>query len=297
MVGSQNFLAGVLWTLGACVISCLNDVLSKKAGMHLNGTNVFFFRCLCSTVSLLPFVLRNPKSLKLTHWRTHSIRGFLFAAAMIPWCYGLIDLPLSLTTTLSFTTPLFVTLLASFFLKEKVGSTRILATLLGFVGIMISTEFSFFNNFSMNPMIGLSLLATFLFAVLDVVNKTLLKARESILSMIFFSCCWTTLFVFPLSLSSWQWPRGQDLCMLFALGLGANALLGCLLKASSACDLSAVQPFRYTEFLLSCLLSILIFDQMPSLKVFLGMAFILPSTLYLSLSELKQKKVTMASTV
>lgn len=283
----QNFLVGVFWIMGVCLVSAVNDVLFKKLGAHLQGINVLFFRFLGSALSLLPFILNQPKALRCIHWKTHALRGFLFALAMIPWSYGLIDLPLPLMTTISFTTPIFVTLLAAIWLKEKVGWQRLVATLLGFIGILASTGFSFTG---MDPMLGVALLATFLFAVLDIVNKTLLKAQESILSMMFFSSCWTTFFVFPLSLFQWQWPALQDLGFLFALGLGANALLGCLLKASASYDLSALQPFRYTEFLISCLFSFVLFHEAPTAHVFWGMALILPSTLYLSVYEMRKKK-------
>ena len=162
-----------------------------------------------------------------------------------------------------------------------------MATLIGFVGIMVSTGFAYKG---VNGVVGLALLATLLFAVLDIVNKRLLTLNEGIEPMMFFSALWTTLLMLPFVIYQWQTPTWSDLGLLAILGLGANGLLGCLLKASASCDLSALQPLRYTEFIFSCLLSILVFGQWPTIEVLLGISLIIPATLYLSHHELKLEK-------
>jgi S-adenosylmethionine uptake transporter len=208
---------------------------------------------------------------------------------MLPWCYGLIALPMPLVTAISFTTPLFVTLLAQIFLKESVGCHRLAATSLGFVGIIISVGLDG-ALLNMNPLVGLAVLATFLFAVLDVVNKRLLVVNEGIWPMVFFSSVWTTILTLPLVVLQWQTPTLSEMAILAVLGGGGNLLLWALLKASDSCDLSALQPFRYVEFLFSCALSIVVFHQWPDTNVLVGMALLVPSTLYLTRHELRLER-------
>lgn len=289
-----GYIRGVLWILVMCLVSASNDMICKLSGVRLSGVSVLFFRFLWSSLLLLPWVMASPGKFATRHLKVHAMRGGLFALAMLPWCYGLIALPMPLITAISFTTPLFVTVLAQVFLKESVGWHRIIATLLGFVGIVISVGLDG-SLLTMNSLVWLALLATFLFAVLDVVNKRLLVVNEGIWPMVFFSSVWTTIFTLPLVILNWQTPTFSEMLILALLGGGGNLLLWALLKASDSCDLSALQPFRYVEFLFSCVLSIIVFHQWPDMSVLLGMAFLVPSTLYLSHHELRLERQSLSS--
>src|SRR3546814_6020025 len=50
---------------------------------------------------------------------------------------GIVALPLDQATAIGFSAPLIATLLSAVFLKEKVGRHRWLATMIGFLGVLI----------------------------------------------------------------------------------------------------------------------------------------------------------------
>lgn len=285
-----QYLWGVFWSLCAWFISALNDVAFKYLGTGLPSIVVLFFRFAFSTLTLLPFVWANPKQFVTKNFWMHGMRGGLFALGMLPWSYGLQQLPLPLMTMLSFSTPLFVTLLARVVLKENVGWARGLATVLGFLGVCISVGATY--STSVNVFVAIALVATLIFAILDIVNKRLLILHENVQPMIFFSALWTSIFTAPLAIMDWRTPQGYEWVWLLVLGLGANGMLGSLLKASKACDLSALQPWRYTEFVFSSIMSIIIFHQWPTWQVLCGIGLIVPATLYLSRHELRLEKDT-----
>jgi S-adenosylmethionine uptake transporter len=210
----------------------------------------------------------------------------MFALAMLPWCYSLIKLPLPLVTTLGFTTPLFVTLLAGLILKETLTWPRLGATFLGFLGIACSVGFSFSGA---NMGVLLVILATVLFALLDIINKKLVSGPESRISVMLMPTIWSCMFIFPLALMSWQAPSGAELQSMFFLGIGSNLMFFCLLKAFSAYHVSALQPFKYSEFFFSCIASMIFFQEYPSKNLLWGLLFIVPSTLYLSFNEFKAR--------
>ena len=276
---ASGYQRGMLWSLCACLISALNDLACKLSGAELSGVNVLFFRFLFTALFFLPFILTNPKQYITRHFWVHGLRGGLFALAMVPWCCSLIKLPLPMVTTISFTTPIFITLLAGLVLKEKLGWQRLVATGVGFMGIMISAPFQLTGH--INRMAGLAILATVLFAVLDIVNKRLLILKEGIQPLMFYSALWTTLWTLPFALWYWQTPSMMDLGLLALLGLGGNALLWCVLKSLSYCDVSALQPLRYSEFIFSSILSVLVFQKWPTIYDLAGMMLIIPCTLYL----------------
>ena len=107
-----------------CIVSSLNDTLTKYVGSRLSGAEVAFFRFFFSTLVLLPFMVARGKSAFVTHYPgAQCIRAILLVVAMTAWSYGVASLPLTLATTISFTTPFFVLPLAKVFL-EKIKRPR-----------------------------------------------------------------------------------------------------------------------------------------------------------------------------
>jgi S-adenosylmethionine uptake transporter len=279
------------WFTFMTAISGLNDALVKLLGFRLPAVEVGCWRFFFSMVTLLPFMLaKGPKAFHTSHWKVHSLRSLILFLGLVPWFYGVIRLPLTLVTTLGFSTPFFVLFLSSFFLGERVGIHRSMATFVGFVGILITVQPQV-AQFEMAVLILLG--STCMFATLDVMNKKLLIQNESLLSMLFFSALGTTVLSLPFALQDFIWPTGTELCFLVLLGGGANMLLFCILKAFESADLSFLQPFRYTELLFTAFLGWLIFGETPSLSTLAGACLIIPSTLYIVYHEKRRRKRSM----
>lgn len=274
--------------LMVCIFSSLNDVLTKYVGSRLSGAEIAFFRFFFSTIVLFPFMIARGKGAFITHYPgAQCIRAVLLVLAMTAWSYGLVSLPLTLATTISFTTPFFILPLAKVFLKEHVGWQRWSATLFGFIGILISiqpTEASF------NPMALALIASAFMFASLDVINKKLLTEDESLLCMLFYSGLGTAVLGLIPAVLTWQTPTFSELFFLLLLGAGGSLILFCLLKAFAATEVSALQSFRYTEFVLSAIFGLFVFQEWPAISTLFGAAIIIPATLYITVYETQQQK-------
>lgn len=291
MKGS-TYLRGAFWFILVSAISALNDTLVKAVGSRLPPIEVAFFRFFLSMVTLLPFMFAQGKAAFVTpHWRVHGVRSLLLFLAIAPWCYGVIQLPLTLVTTVSFTTPLFVLVLSALFLKERVGSHRAFATLLGFSGIVVSAQPT---TSGLNLTVFVLVASTCMFAMLDVLNKKLLIKNETLLSMLFFSAAGTTVLSIPFALADFLMPTLQELAFLVLLGAGANLILYCLLKAFESVDLSALQPFRYVEIMFTGFFGWAFFSEIPGLSTLLGAALIIPATFYIVCYETwRQRKFSL----
>ena len=285
---SKGFLQGIFWMVIVCIISNMNDVLIKYVGSRLSGLEVAFFRFLFSTLWLLPFMLARGKgSFQTKYPKVHFVRALLLVLAMAPWCYGVASLPLTLATVLASTTPFFILPLAKIFLKEHVGWQRCVATLIGFIGILVSVNFT---GASFNPMALALIASTVMFASLDIINKKLLTEDESLLSMLFFSGLGTAVLGFIPALLTWETPTLQELGFLALLGSGGSLILFCLLKAYAATEVSALQPFKYFELVLSAIFGFVIFQEFPTTSTLLGAAIIIPATLYIVFYETRKQK-------
>ncbi|ETW91967.1 MAG: hypothetical protein ETSY1_45885, partial [Candidatus Entotheonella factor] len=112
--------------------------LLKGAGQEYSFTQLIFFRSLVALVLFLPLLWRQRQVV----WRTNRLFGHLFRAlaGLLSMCcafYAVSRMPLSTLSAVTFTMPLFVTVMSYPLLKERVGWHRGIATVVGFIGVFV----------------------------------------------------------------------------------------------------------------------------------------------------------------
>ncbi len=278
MKAQNENLQGVMWFILSLLISSINDVITKYLGTNIPEYEVVFLRFFFGTITLIPFMIKNFNSFRTSRISIHIIRGALLFGGILFWCMGLNAVKVTMATVINFTIPIFVLILAVFFLKEELNIYRVSATILGFIGIIIvinplSLEFNY---------ISIMLVAgSLMFAALDVLNKKFVN-NESMISMIFYSSFFTMLFSLIPAVKIWITPSWQDLGLFLILGTSANLILYCLLKAFSFIEASAVAPYRYVELLFSASLGYWIFNETPNNSTIIGAIVIIIATLFLA---------------
>lgn len=291
-MGSTHYIKGITWFILGLVVSVINDVFAKYLGGNLHSVQITFLRFLFATISLMPIMIfYGKKSFYTNRVGLHFIRGILLFLAIALWCLGLTQAPITVATTLTFIIPMFVLVLARFFLKEKVGMSRWVITIIGFCGATIVVEPT---NVNFSPLVLLLILATLMFAILDVINKKFVS-KESMLGMLFYTALITMLLGLVPAIFVWKMPTLNELFFLFLLGCGGNLVLYCLLKAFAFAEASALAPFRYVELILSAGLGIVVFNEIPTLALCLGALIIIPCTLFLIYSETKARAIATAN--
>lgn len=298
-IHKKGYLQGVFWIILVCFVSALNDVFTRLAGYDLPSLEVSFFRAFFSTITLFPLIaFFSIESLKTKQLSMHFFRSILLFSALSCWCLGVVQNPLSTASVLAQTTPLFVLLFAYILLKEKIGSFRLTATLFGFLGIIVTMQ----SPDSTSLIYGIKIeslwfvIAAVLFALSDIVNKTMIK-NEPILSMMFYLAFGTSLIAFIPMLFVWVCPNLKQIFWLFCLGFGANSILYCLLKAFAATDISALMPFRYVEIFFAVGFGYFLFYEIPTIFTLIGGIIIVPSTLIIAIHEVKLSQKIEALTV
>jgi S-adenosylmethionine uptake transporter len=134
----EGYVQGVFWAVMISVISVTNDVLMRFLGERLHPVEISFFRFFFSMISILPLMVTSGSTLfKTQQPMMHVLRAILGALALGLCCYSVNIMPLSEYTTIMFCEPLFFLPLAYILLKEKVDTPRWIATIIGFVGLMI----------------------------------------------------------------------------------------------------------------------------------------------------------------
>lgn len=245
----------------------------------MNAWEIAFFRFGFGSITLLPVMIYYGKSAFVTRrWKLHFLRGLLIFLAISLWSQGIKTSPITIATIMSFTVPIFVLLLAPIFLHERVTWPIWLATLLGFVGIVliIQPTTTSFNQGSVYFILG-----AILFACLDVINNKYVT-QEPILCMLFYSTLVAMMFVAYPAVRVWQTPSIHQLIWLLALGLGSNLILFFLLRAFALAGATSLAPFRYLELFISMVVGYVFFQELPDQYSYFGAGLIIVSTFLIS---------------
>ena len=282
---------GISWFILSLIIGITNDVIMKFLGGNISVYEVVFLRFFFGTIVFAPFIFFNRKSFKTSRIFLHVTRGGILFLAIAAWCLGLNAGKLAVATTINFTIPIFVLILATKFLDETFNVIKVLVTIAGFIGIVIiiNPASSDFNITSL-----MLVISAFLFASLDVINKKFISS-ESMLSMLFYSNLFAMLFSAAPGIYNWTSPDAKTLLLLFILGAGANLILFCLLKSFSYIDVSAVSPYRYLELIFSISLGYIFFKEKFDATNWIGASIIILSTLLMSYEYLFVRRLKKAS--
>jgi S-adenosylmethionine uptake transporter len=274
-----KYFKAILWFLLSLIISCSNDAITKYLGRTLHAWEITFFRFAFGGLTLLPIMIYQGKRAFRTHrWTLHFFRGLFIFLAISFWGQGVKVSPITTATIMSFTVPIFVLVFTPIFLRERVAWPVWLATIGGFIGILLILQptASSFNQGAIFFMI-----AAMLFGMLDVLNNKYVT-QEPMLCMLFYSTVVAMLLVAYPAIRVWHTPSSRELMWLFALGLGNNLILYCLLRAFTFASVSSLAPFRYLELFISMAVGYLIFNELPEQPSYLGALIIIPATLFIS---------------
>jgi len=281
-INIRSYLTGIGWFILSLFTSSANDILSKYVGLRVHSFEIGFFRFLFGTITLVPFIIYYGKNtLNTYNFSAHLLRGVLLFVSMTSWIFGLNTVSVTTATVLSFAVPLFVLILAPFFLNENIIWQRYVVTIVGFIGIVVtlSPQASDFNPASL-----IFILSSLGFAVLDIINKKIL-IKESIISMLLYSSLITTFLAIPPTIYFWENPTFYELTLCFIVGCNTNVTFYFILKAFSMIEVTATAPYRYLELIISTIFSYLILNEIPQNTTLYGALIIIPCTLFIIYSE------------
>jgi drug/metabolite transporter (DMT)-like permease len=279
---------GALWMIGAASGFTLNTALVKALGAaDFHPFQLAFLRTGIAFLALLPLVWRaGPGLLYSRRPGLHLLRGLFGGAAVVAGFTGLTLIPLADFTALSFTTPLFIILMAVLLLGEQVRWRRWSATVVGFLGVLVMLRpgAAGFDSATFNLGALCALGMAFGIAVASTLVKRL-PPEEAALSLLFWFSFSATLLIAPLAVFTWRAPSPGEWFWLTAMGvLGAGAQF-LIIRAYKVGEATFVAPFDYSKLLLAGVIGYLVFDELPDLWTLAGALIIVGATLYIARRE------------
>jgi drug/metabolite transporter (DMT)-like permease len=277
---------GALWMIAASFGFTVNSALVKA--LTAAGLDVFqiaFARALFSFALVVPFLLRaGPGALRTRHPAIHGIRAFAGAAAMVCGFYAVGRLHLADFTALTFTQPLFVTLMAVILLGERVRWRRWLATAVGFLGVLIMVRPGA-SAFDPAALVALASVSGIAVAVCLVKR---LPEGESHATMLAYFCLMSLAITVVPAVIYWTPPSATQWLLLAGVGTLGVASQAMIIRAYRSGEASFVAPFDYLKLILAGLIGFLLFDEVPGPWTLLGAAVIIAAALYIARREAAQ---------
>ncbi len=231
-------------------------------------------------VILLAIGLARPALLSTVstrHFWLHLMRNGVHYVSQYLWATGLTLLPLATVFALEFTMPAWTTLLAVFFLGERMTPSRIGAVILGFIGVLVIIRPGLE---SFRPAAFLVLLAAFGYAITLTTTKRL-TATDTTFGIV----VWMNIMQLPMNLAGsdpfFVLKIGTaDLVPLIALGVAGLSSHYCLSNAFRAGDASLVVPLDFLRIPLIALVGWSLYGESLDIYVFAGAGLIISGVLW-----------------
>lgn len=269
---------GALFMLMSAVVFSTMGALIKHVGAELPTVQVVFFRCIFGLMVLLPFVRREGFGIFRTgRPGLHALRVTLGISAMFCLFHAITHMDLAAAVTITYARPLFMILLAILILGEVVRWRRGLATVVGFLGVLIV----------MRPDPGaldvdaLAALASAALIAGALTMVKLLSATDRPLTILMWFATGAVLASAVPALLVWQWPQPGTWVLLVLIGAAASSGQYLAVRAYREGEATLVTPFDYSQIIWATLIGFVVFAEVPDVWTGVGAAVIIGSALYI----------------
>ena len=281
----QHPLKGVLFFMTAIFLISVVDTVCKVFTMDLHSIQLVWGYFVGINLTLWVFFLF--KGEKFSNLRRTErpllqiIRPAFLVCSISSLFIGLTYLPIAEATVIGFVAPLFITALSVPILKESVDIHRWSAVAIGLVGVIIIIRpgGDLWHLASVMPLLG-----ALFFALFQIITR-LLAATERTHTTLFYTglggLAWSSLIV-PFV---WVTPSITHIFVFLSTGaMGAMAHL-CMISAFDRAEASLLAPYNYTKLIWVSVLGYLIFNDVPSLDMWIGAIIIVSAGFYVLYRE------------
>ncbi|MBT4907277.1 MAG: DMT family transporter [Rhodospirillaceae bacterium] len=271
----RNMIAILAMVTGAACLAG-NHALVRSVADEVGALETSALRFLWAVPLMLPWLIRSRG--RMLHTRRHGLHflaGVTTVASTLFLFSGLALLPLAFATSLSFTAPLFATVMAVLLLKERVSMARWITIAVGFAGVLIILRpgVAPVSPVSMLPL-GFAIAYAFWFILMKRLGATELKTTTT-----FYQTVWSALLLTLIALPEWQWPSWDATWRSAAMaGLGTSAIF-LVAWAFDLAEASLIAPFDYIRLPLITLIAYLAFAEVPDIFTVVGALIIVGATL------------------
>ncbi|WP_032881606.1 DMT family transporter [Acinetobacter sp. WC-323] len=272
------FVAIGCLTISALLFSVMG-ICIRYASHTVDNYTIVFFRNVVGLILFLPFIFKQGIGFVKTEklWM-HTWRSIVGLAAMYGFFYAIAHLKLSNAMVFTYSSPIFIPLIAWLFLKEKVTTAMLCAAGLGFIGVFcVAKPDQGLLNWISIVGISSSLLASMAFVTVRALTQT--EPPERI--VFYFCLIGSLLSVIPMF---WVWRpyHLHELFFLIAAGVLANVSQIFMSHAYRLAPAGQIAPVNYIAIIFAGIWGFLLWNEVPDLYSVMGFGIILLAILLCS---------------
>ncbi|MCG6213923.1 DMT family transporter [Vibrio furnissii] len=247
----------------------LSDVAVKLLDGGVSPFQYMFLRQLISFVVILPLWWRQPRAQRALHHPGITVlRAHLVLIGSGCMLVAITYLPLATANAVFYAAPLLMLPLSIVLLKETPGLGKVVATTLGFVGVLVVLRPSQFH------WAALFALGTAMTLALFNILARKIPAKQTVVTTLM----WTCLFSLPLSaaLALWQWHAmtWEQMGWVASSALLILTYNGLAVAAYRRAPASQIALAEYSGLIFVALMGMGWFNEIPDRLTWLGIALI-----------------------
>lgn len=267
----QNIPKAIGFLMLSALLFSIMGVCIRYASHTVDNATIVFFRNAVGLLIFLPLILQKGSTFFRTEklWM-HTWRSIVGLVAMYGFFYAIAHLKLSNAMVFTYSSPIFIPLIAWLFLKEKMTLSMLIAAVIGLIGVLFvaKPDAGMFNQLSL---IGLT--ASFL-AAMAFVTVRALTATEPPERIVFYFCFFGTLISMIPMLWLWRPYSLKELAFLITAGLLANISQIFMSNAYKLAPAGQIGPVNYIAIIFAGIWGFTLWQELPDIYSLFGFAFI-----------------------
>jgi drug/metabolite transporter (DMT)-like permease len=270
-------LMAALWMAGWLAQMLIMAVAGRETTRELNVFQIMEVRSVLGFFLLYPLIRQSGgfAALKTSRLSQHVARNLIHYAGQLGWFFALTLIPIGQVVAIEFTMPIWTAILAASFLGERMTPWRIVAIVLGVVGVVVIVRPV---TGEINPGQLIALCAAIGFGISMTLVKSLTRT-ESTLAVIFWMLVVQSAAGFFPTLYVWIWPSLYAWGWMLVIAVCGTFSHYCLAQAMRYADASVVVPMDFLRVPLTATAGWLIYSERLDMVTLLGAALILTGNL------------------
>ncbi|MEE2746200.1 MAG: DMT family transporter [Pseudomonadota bacterium] len=273
--------------LGALGSFLMMAVGGRELSDTMNTFQIMLVRSLVGIAIILTIIiLRGGNFERTQRLKIHFSRNIVHYSAQVGWFFGVSMLPLATVCAIEFTTPIWVALMATLFLRENLTRGRVVALVFGFGGVVIilRPDSDMFNIASLAV-----LWAAIGFASAYIFTKMLSETDEPLTILIYMTVMQTLIGLTP-GIIVWVPVGMEDIVWILFCGIAGLSSHYCLAKALSYADALVVIPIDFLRLPLFAFVGFILYGEALEIMVICGAVIIFSGNYYNMRTEASVKE-------
>ena len=252
-------------------------VAGRETTRELNVFQIMEVRSIIGFLMLYPLIRMHGgfAAMKTSRPLQHVGRNLVHYAAQLGWFFALTLIPLGQVVSIEFTMPIWTAILAASFLGERMTVWKILAIVLGVVGVIIIVRPA---TGEINPGQLIALGAAVGFGISIAMMKSLTRTENAVAIIFWMLVIQGAAGFFP-ALYVWIWPTTHAWGWMVVIAFCGTFSHYCMARAMLHADATVVLPMDFLRVPLTATAGWLIYSEQLDVFTVLGAMLILAGNL------------------